>query len=39
MIVIDIRNTNIVIGIYVESKLSYVSDFETKSKKLHIQIK
>ena len=38
MIVIDIRNTNIVIGIYVKSKLSYVSDFKTKSKKFHIQI-
>ncbi len=39
MIVIDIRNSNIVIGVYVKSKLSYVSDFEKKSKKLHIQIK
>jgi len=39
MIVIDIRNTNIVIDIYINSKLSYVSNFETKSEKFHIQIK
>ena len=39
MIVIDIRNTNIVIGIYVKSKLSYVYRFETKSKKFLIKIK
>ena len=38
MIVIDIGNTNIVIDIYVKLKLSYVSDFKTKSKKFHIQI-
>ena len=39
MIVIDIGNTNIVIDIYVKLKLSYVSDFEIKSEKFHIQIK
>ena len=39
MIVIDIGNTNIVIGMYVKSILSYVSGFETKSKKFYIQIK
>jgi len=39
MIFIDIRNTNIVISIYVKSKINYISDFETKSKKIHIQIK
>ena len=39
MIVVDIRNTNIVIGIFVKSKLIYVSDFETKLKKFNIQIK
>ena len=39
MIVIDIGNTNIVIGIYVKSILNYVSGFETKSKKFLIKIK
>ena len=39
MIVIDIGNTNIVIGIYVKSKLSYVYRFETKSKKFLSRIK
>jgi len=39
MIVIDIRNTNIVIGIYVKSILSHVYRFETKSKKFLIKIK
>ena len=39
MIVIDIGNTNIVIGIYVKSKLSYIYRFETKSKKLLSKIK
>ena len=39
MIVIDIGNTNIVIGIYVKSKLSYVYRFETKSKKFLSKIK
>ena len=39
MIVVDTRRTNIVIGINVESKLIYFSDFETKSKKSRIQIK
>ena len=39
MIVIDIGNTNIVIGIYVKSKLSHVYRFETKSKKFLIKIK
>jgi len=39
MIVIDIGNTNIVIGLYVKSKLSYVYRFETKSKKLLSKIK
>ena len=39
MIVIDIGNTNIVIGIYVKSKLSHVHRFETKSKKFLKKIK
>ena len=39
MIVIDIGNTNIVIGIYVKSKLSHVYRFETKSKKFLSKIK
>ena len=39
MIVVDIGNTNIVIGIYVKSKLSYVYRFETKSKKVLSKIK
>ena len=38
MIVINTRNTDIVISINVKSKLSYVSDFEKKSKKLHIHL-
>ena len=39
MIVVDIGNTNIVIGIYVKSKLSHVYRFETKSKKFLNSIK
>ena len=43
MIVIDIRNSNIVIGVYVTSKLSYVFDFKNKIKKIsytdHIEMK
>ena len=39
MIVIDIGNTNIVIGIYAKSKLSHVYRFETKSKKFLSKIK
>ena len=39
MIVIDIGNTNIVIGLYVKSKLRYVYRFETKSKKFLNKIK
>ena len=39
MIVIDIGNTNIVIGIYIKSKLSCVYRFETKSKKFLSKIK
>ena len=39
MIVIDVGNTNIVIGLYVKSKLRYVYRFETKSKKFLNKIK
>ena len=39
MIVVDIGNTNIVIGIYVKSKLSHVYRFETKSKQFLNKIK
>ena len=31
MIVVDIGNTNVVIGIYIKSKLNYIHCFETKS--------
>ena len=34
MIVVDIGNTNVVIGIYIKSKLNYIHCFETKSKKI-----
>ena len=39
MIVVDIGNTNIVIGIFIKSKLSNVYRFETKSKKFLSKIK
>ena len=34
MIVVDIGNTNVVIGIYIKSKLTYIYCFETKSEKI-----
>ena len=39
MIVVDIGNTNTVIGMYKESRLSRVYRFETKSKKFLNEIK
>ena len=34
MIVVDIGNTNVVVGIYIKSKLTYIYCFETKSEKI-----
>ena len=34
MIVVDIGNANVVIGIYIKSKLNYIHCFETKSEKI-----
>ena len=34
MIVVDIGNTNIVIGIYSKNKLSFIYRFNTQEKKL-----
>ena len=34
MIVVDIGNTNVVIGIYIKSKFTYIYSFETKSEKI-----
>ena len=39
MIVVDIGNTNVVIGIYIKSKLTYIYCFETKSEKIISSIK
>jgi len=34
MIVVDIGNTNIVIGVYIKSTLRYIYCFEIKSEKI-----